>query len=167
MKHNQLKKIIKDIFLKKGLSTDHANISANALINAQQLSQSRAEYEKLLPSNNAAVLNNLAWIYTQQGDPEAVAMARQANEAEQNNPDIQDTLGWALIMNNQNEEGITYLQASLQQRPDNPTVQYHLGVALERTGDRDAARRAFKKALRLGEFSDQEAAAAALEGLSQ
>ena len=140
---------------------------ANALINAQQLSQSRAEYEKLLPSNNAAVLNNLAWIYTQQGDPEAVAMARQANEAEQNNPDIQDTLGWASIMNNQNEEGITYLQASLQQRPDNPTVQYHLGVALERTGDRDAARRAFKKALRLGEFSDQEAAAAALEGLSQ
>ena len=35
MKHNQLKKIIKDIFLKKGLSTDHANISANALINAE------------------------------------------------------------------------------------------------------------------------------------
>ena len=35
MNHQQLKKIIKDIFVKKGLSKNHANISANALINAE------------------------------------------------------------------------------------------------------------------------------------
>ena len=35
MKHQQLKKIIKDIFVKRGMSDDHALISANALINAE------------------------------------------------------------------------------------------------------------------------------------
>ena len=35
MKHHQLKKIIKDIFIKQGLSKNHADISANALINAE------------------------------------------------------------------------------------------------------------------------------------
>ena len=35
MNHQQLKKIIKDIFIKKGLSKNHANISAIALINAE------------------------------------------------------------------------------------------------------------------------------------
>tara|TARA_B100000282_G_scaffold246085_1_gene189397 strand:- start:269 stop:1273 length:1005 start_codon:yes stop_codon:yes gene_type:complete len=35
MKHQQLKKIIKDIFVKRGMSDAHALISANALINAE------------------------------------------------------------------------------------------------------------------------------------
>ena len=35
MKHQQLKKIIKDIFVKRGMSDAHAIISANALINAE------------------------------------------------------------------------------------------------------------------------------------
>ena len=35
MKHQQLKKIIKDIFVKRGMSDSHALISANALINAE------------------------------------------------------------------------------------------------------------------------------------
>ena len=35
MNHQQLKKIIKNIFIKKGLSKNHANISAIALINAE------------------------------------------------------------------------------------------------------------------------------------
>ena len=35
MNHQQLKKIIKNIFIKKGLSKSHADISVNALINAE------------------------------------------------------------------------------------------------------------------------------------
>ena len=35
MKHQQLKKIVKDIFIKRGMSNTHAQISADALINAE------------------------------------------------------------------------------------------------------------------------------------
>ncbi len=35
MKHQQLKKIVKDIFIKRGMSNAHAQISADALINAE------------------------------------------------------------------------------------------------------------------------------------
>ena len=35
MNHQQLKKILVNIFTKKGLSKNHANISGNALINAE------------------------------------------------------------------------------------------------------------------------------------
>ncbi|MEJ0072295.1 MAG: tetratricopeptide repeat protein [Pseudomonadota bacterium] len=42
--------------------------------------RARAEFEKLtaLAPNDAATLNNLAWIYQIDGDPRAAALAQQA-----------------------------------------------------------------------------------------
>ena len=99
----------------------------------------------------------------QLGNPKALDIARQANDAAPDNADIEDTLGWILVQRGELEEGLRYLQSSASTRPDNPSVQYHLGVAYQKAGRERQAVRALKKAVRLGNFDDLEAAKLALE----
>ncbi len=46
---------------------------------------------------NVALLNNLAWALIQLGDPKAVEVAERAYVEAPNNPNVMDTLGWALV----------------------------------------------------------------------
>jgi Flp pilus assembly protein TadD len=109
----------------------------------------------MLPTDNPIVLNNLAWIYLETGDERALEMARLADQAAPKNPDIEDTLGWVLVENGAAGEGLSYLRASARARPQNATIQYHLGVAYQRVGDSEGARGALKKALALGDFPER------------
>ena len=47
--------------------------------------------------NNVDALNNLAWIYTEQKDPKAVATAERAYKLAPKSAAVQDTYGWALV----------------------------------------------------------------------
>lgn len=138
---------------------------ANAQIQSGEQAAARAEYEAMLPTDNPVVLNNLAWIYMTEGDARALEMARQANAAAPNNPDIEDTLGWILVNQGEVGEGLELLRSSVRARPDNASVHYHLAVAHEKFGDRQAARRALERALALGEFPEEGEASALLESL--
>ena len=95
-------------------------------------------YSKLLEINgdDTVALNNLACIwaeYLDKPDPaKALVFSRKAMEVMQKvgfpDANIMDTHGWVLTINDQVDEGITYINASLEQRKM-MEAYYHLGMA--------------------------------------
>ena len=85
--------------------------------------------------NDPEVLNNLAWLYQQQGE---LATAREfAERAFTKSPGaahIVDTLGWILLGQGQSNAALTYLSLANLSDPRSPVLQYHLAVALHRVG---------------------------------
>lgn len=122
-------------------------LSADVLMRADR-DRAVDRYESMVETGNPVVLNNLAWLYMERQDPRAVEMARRAAEAAPSDPDVLDTLGWVLLQQGEDTaEAVRTLRRSVQLNPDNPSVQYHLGVALREVGDTEGARSAFSAAL--------------------
>ena len=122
---------------------------------------------------NLVVANNLAnLLMTRADDAEAIdrayAITRRLSGTEV--PAFQDTYGWIAHLRGDHETALEYLSAAAEALPEEPTVQYHLGMtylALERT---EEARAALERTLELaGDSALPEAARArareALEGL--
>ena len=105
-----------------------------------------SEFERLARerSSDAVVLNNLAWIYQRNGDPRARDAAERAYRIAPI-PQIADTLGWALTQQGGADKGLTYLTEASNALPANLDVQFHLAVALDKTGKPDDARKILKK----------------------
>jgi len=100
------------------------------------------QYEQVLkmhPSNIDA-LNNLAWIYTEQNNPKALALAERAYKLASGSPGIADTYAWALIAHNQPKTALPILLQAAKAAPKASAIQYHLAVAQARTGDHAGAR---------------------------
>ena len=96
------------------------------------------EYNTVLlkEPDNAAILNNLAWLYFINGDSRALAFAERAYRSAQEDPGIQDTYGWILINQQQITKGLGLITQALQKLPDNREVRYHYAVALLKSGKR-------------------------------
>ncbi|MFN3164874.1 MAG: tetratricopeptide repeat protein, partial [Pseudohongiellaceae bacterium] len=58
---------------------------------------------------------------------------------------FQDTYGWIAQRLGNFEEALSYLEPAAEGLPEDPTVQYHLGVAYAAQGRSDAARAQFEK----------------------
>lgn len=101
----------------------------------------QAEFERLADKGgDATVLNNLAWLYQHNGDPRARATAKRAYALAPLTPSIADTLGWVLVAEGDAAGGVPYLKAASFGLPNDAEVQYHLAVALSRTGKTADAR---------------------------
>jgi tetratricopeptide (TPR) repeat protein len=101
-----------------------------------QNASAATEYAKVLqrhPSNVNA-LNNLAWIYTGQRNPKALALAKRAYKLAPTSPGVGDTYGWALVAAKQPRTALPILVQAAKAAPKLPTIQYHLAVAQARTG---------------------------------
>jgi putative PEP-CTERM system TPR-repeat lipoprotein len=110
-------------------------LAGYAMDHAQNASAA-AEYAKVLqrhPSNVDA-LNNLAWIYIEQRNPEALALAGRAYKLAPASAGVSDTYGWALVAANQPEAALPILARAAKAAPGTPAIQYHLAVAQARTG---------------------------------
>ena len=107
------------------------------------------QYEVILQQmpNNALALNNLAALYQQQKDPRARATAEKAYKLHPKDAAIQDTLGWILVEMGQHARGLTLLQQASTGAPASASIQYHLAVALVRTGDTAQAQKILRKLL--------------------
>ena len=119
------------------------------------------EYEQVLKAypTNVGALNNLAWIYTEEHDPKAVALAERAYKLAPQSPGVADTYAWALITNNQPETALPLLVKAVKAAPGVPVIQYHLAVAQARTGDRAGARTTLQALRKSGaDFQDKPAA---------
>ena len=113
-----------------------------------------AIYEALYARNssNVTIANNLASLLSAfRDDPEtqarAAAVARRLRGTDF--PPFQDTYGWITYKQGDYEEAVTYLEPAAEGLPNDPLVQFHLGmtyVALERT---EEARAQLEKALEL------------------
>lgn len=119
-------------------------------------------------STSEIVANNLAsLITTYRTDPEslerAYVIARRLNGS--NVPAFQDTYGWIQYRRGNLEEALANLEPAAAGLPDDPLVQFHLGMTyagLKRTGD---ARRTLTRALELWGESTLPQAATARETL--
>jgi tetratricopeptide (TPR) repeat protein len=112
--------------------------------------QARDVYEKLLAVNPnfVLVLNNLAYLYAEHLNnlDKAYELARKARDAQPQDPAIADTFGWVLYKRGDYQQALSLLQDSAEKAPDNPEIQFHLGMTAYMMGQTDVARAAFKKA---------------------
>jgi putative PEP-CTERM system TPR-repeat lipoprotein len=141
-------------------------VLANLLLQTGQGGEAESLYEPLLYTGNPIVLNNLAWLYFEKGDGRAAELAQRAYDAAPNHSGIVDTLGWILVQTGREDDGVTLLRKSVDISSDNPTTQYHLGVALLRTGNAAQAERWLERALSFGEFPEAAEARHALNQIA-
>jgi putative PEP-CTERM system TPR-repeat lipoprotein len=116
--------------------------------------------------NNPVALNNLAWAYQQEKDPRALGTAEQAFKVAGDNPGVMDTLGWMLVEQGNTARGLPLLQKASGLAPDSPEIRYHLAVSLNKSGDKQGARKELDKLLAQNKpFAQIEEARALLKTL--
>src|SRR5205807_5353912 len=108
-------------------------------------------YEKVLTLNPrfAPAANNLAVLYSEHGgnQEKALELAQRAKESAADDPHISDTLGWILYKRGIYQRAADLLKESAAKLPDQPVVQYHLGLASLKAGDKQGARKALTAAI--------------------
>jgi len=113
--------------------------------------KARDAYEKVLAvePRAAAAANNLAWIYSEYGGDKdkALQLAQMAKEVAPDDPRVSDTLGWILYKRGIYQNALSLLRDSAAKLPDNPQVQYHLGMTYAQLGDQANARKALNAAI--------------------
>nr|WP_269449621.1 XrtA/PEP-CTERM system TPR-repeat protein PrsT [Acidihalobacter aeolianus] len=112
------------------------NVLALYYLNSGNLKDSEIQYRlvaKQMP-NNPLVLNNLAWIVSQNNLTKSLPYAEKAHNLLPENPAIADTLGWILVHNGKADAGLPLLKLAAEKKPDLGDVQYHYAAALSQTG---------------------------------
>jgi tetratricopeptide (TPR) repeat protein len=113
--------------------------------------QAQDAYQKALQidANYAPALNNLAWLYCENGGnlDLALSMAQRAKEALPADPSVSDTLAWIEYKKGLYGAALQQLQDVTRQRPSNGLYEYHLGMALLKTGNSNQAKASLQRAL--------------------
>ncbi|MFL6861697.1 MAG: tetratricopeptide repeat protein [Allosphingosinicella sp.] len=81
-------------------------------------------------NNDATILNNLAWAYSESGDLDrAVPLARRAWSLDRDKPATADTLGWLLFKSGHRAEGLALLQQAARGAPSDSDIRRRLAQA--------------------------------------
>jgi putative PEP-CTERM system TPR-repeat lipoprotein len=116
--------------------------------------------------NNPVALNNLAWAYQQEKDPRALSTAEQAFKLAGDNAGVMDTLGWLLAEQGNTTRALPLLQKASGMAPNSPEIRYHLAVSLNKSGDKQGARKELTQLLAQNkQFAQIEEARALLKTL--
>jgi Flp pilus assembly protein TadD len=93
-------------------------------------------------------------------DPKrAISLLTVAMKAMPNSPDVADTLGWVKLQQKDAAGGLDLLDKAHKLKPQDGSITYHLVLALDANGKRDAAREMLKSLLASGaQFKDRPAA---------
>ena len=132
-----------------------ANTMLGLLYDAQQnVEEAERWYQRAVqssPGGAAAASNNLAWMYAERGGnlDQATRLAQAAKGQDPARPQYNDTLGWIYYRRNMTTQAVNTLQLAIDAAPDNPTYQFHMGMALAQAGDDSRARKALERALAL------------------
>lgn len=111
------------------------------------------EYETLLKDNPKALLaaNNLASLLVdRKGDPQSLDRALTLSrdfERQAPNPYFLDTLGWVHLKLGHYEEALRIMKLAVEKAPAHPVLNYHLGAAYSRNGQKGEAKAYLQKAL--------------------
>jgi tetratricopeptide (TPR) repeat protein len=110
----------------------------------------------------APAANNLAWMIAEDKDgdlSEAMRLALVAKEQYPRSPVFADTLGWVHYKRGSYGLALTQFLEAAESEPENPTVQYHLALALKGNKRDDEALETMSALLKSGkEFPEKEAA---------
>ncbi|MFH0781455.1 MAG: tetratricopeptide repeat protein [Pseudomonadota bacterium] len=109
-----------------------------------RFAEAKAKYQRALElrPDLPAAANNLAWLIASEdkGDlGEALRLAMQAKQALPDQPNIADTLGWVHYKRSSYSLAITQFKQALENRPEDPTIRYHLALAQYANGDKPQA----------------------------
>jgi putative PEP-CTERM system TPR-repeat lipoprotein len=128
------------------------SLLAGALQSQGQNAQAIEQYLFVLQRDrdNISALNNIAWLYQEEGVAEGVRYAERAHVLAPDRPDVTDTLGWLLLQNGDTRRGLILLQEAAVKAPHIPEIRYHMAVALARAGRHDEARKVLDRLLRTG-----------------
>lgn len=116
--------------------------------------------------DNAAVLNNLAWVAGQLKDPKAIEYAEKANKLAPDQPAVMDTLGVMLVDKGNTARGLELLKKALGLTPQASQIRLNYAKALIKAGQKSEARAELDQLAKLGDkFPAQAEVAALLKGL--
>ncbi len=122
--------------------------------------EAMATYNKVLgiDPENPLAMNNVAFLNAQEGVnlDQAMTYAERAKQKLPNSPAISDTLGYVYYQKHLNTEALQIFRDLVASHRDNPTFLFHLALALEKNGDKGAARDEARKALQLSTEPDQQ-----------
>ncbi len=135
-----------------------ARINAgNVNLRMGNLPAAAARYREALEieQDHPRALNNLAWVYLQQGEKveESLVLARRAIEADPDHRYLYlDTLGWALWKAGRTAEALQTLEEAREITPEEEAyllgmTHYHLGVIHGEMGEGETAARHLRRSL--------------------
>jgi Tfp pilus assembly protein PilF len=98
-----------------------------------------------------AAANNLAFLYAEHGGnmDEALNLILRVGGPSPANPSVSDTVGWIYLKKNMPTQALQYLKTAAAESPGNASIRYHLGLAYRQTGNMNAAKKEFRKALEI------------------
>lgn len=104
---------------------------ANAYQRSGKQQQAGRHYQALLKlqPDDVAILNNLAWLYMETGNREALKLARRAWELAGNNPSVMDTYGMVLLKFGKHKQAIEILGKAARLAPGDAEIGKHLAEA--------------------------------------
>jgi tetratricopeptide (TPR) repeat protein len=134
---------------------------ALSLGKAGRKKEARDIYEQAIRQNpqDGMALNNLAFMMAEGGSvdlDQALTYAQRAKQVLPNLSEVSDTLGWIYLKKNMSDNAMDVFQTLVNQKPDNSTYRFHLGMAYAQKGDKPKALEALQKALRSGPSKDEE-----------
>lgn len=95
----------------------------------------------------------------------ALSYVQTASQQRPDDPNIADTLGWIYSKKMVYFKAARLLRDAAEKLPDNPIVQYHLGMVQYKNGDGVSAKKTLESALRLNQpFPGADEAKKTLEG---
>ena len=112
--------------------------------NTAEASQTYARLIQVAP-NNVVALNNLAWIYHENGDDRAIELARRAYELSRDNGAVADTYGWILFKAGETKKSLPILEKALELKPDSQEIAMHLAEVYRASGRDSDAKRILEK----------------------
>jgi len=128
------------------LEKDKANVTirmrlATAYEQTQKQKLAIEQYQIILQQkpNNPLVLNNLAWLYHQQGNQKALGLASRAYKQVPNSATVADTYGEILLAKGDSKEGLKILQRAHALRPESLAITYHLAQAYKANAEIEKA----------------------------
>lgn len=108
--------------------------------------------------DNVAALNNLAWIYAEKEDKQAVIYGQKAYELAQQTPAVMDTYGWALVRTGQVKRGVDILKEASIKAPHLLEIKYHLAYGYFKSGDIAMAKKEITRLLENPALTDKQSA---------
>lgn len=117
-------------------------------------------YNKVLgiDPDNPFAMNNLAFLDAENGVnlDQALTYAIKAKQKFPDSPDISDTLGYVYFQKNLNTEALQIFKDLVASHQNNATFHFHLAMALQRNGEKGAARDEARKALQFSTRPEQQ-----------
>lgn len=115
--------------------------------------EARKRYERVMQLDPSAAVaaNNLAYIYAEDGGnlDLALELAQTARRKLPDSAEVADTLGWVYVKKDLPTLAIPRLEEAVSKSPGTALLQYHLGVALIKAGQKIKGRQVIERALNL------------------